>query len=122
MIVDIFNKVQEKILNSYGWSIIDPEDPFDQTVQPGELVYFYDDEMDAWGHGIYEGWYSDFNRQHETSPYFCEAYEGIDRLVITDSVINPDNSISTRRNYILPENIFGGYEANTKVFSFTEVA
>jgi hypothetical protein len=108
--------ISEKFLNSYGWGIQDTEDYLDRTIRPGEFVWFYDDEMDAWSYGIYEGWFTDFNKAQETSPFFNEAYDGIDRLVITDSVINPDGTLTTRRNYALPENVYEGFSGQSNTF------
>lgn len=122
MITDFLNKLQEKSLWSYGFHIEDTEDYLDTTIQPGEYVRFYDDEMDAWSWGCYLGFYTDFNKSGETSPYFCEAYEGIDRLVIQDSVINPDGSITTRTNYALPENVYDWYEATNSAVNAEYVA
>jgi hypothetical protein len=119
---EVVSNVKETVLNAYGWHTVDTDDYLDQTIQPGETVWFYDDEMDTWGFGIYEGWYQDYSRARDTSPYFCESNEGIDRLVITDCVINPDGTITLRRNYALAENVFGGYEATARVFNLAEVA
>jgi hypothetical protein len=111
IVTDFLNKLQEKTLWSYGWHTIDADDYLDREIQPGEYVRFYDDEMDTWNWGVYLGWYSDMSKSGDTSPYFCETYEGIDRLVIQDTVINPDGTISTRTNYALPENVYDWYEA-----------
>ena len=106
----------EKFLSSYGWGVIDNDDYLDHTIQPGEFVRFYDDEMDSWNYGVYLGWYQDLSKSGDTSPYFSEAYEGIDRLVMQDSVINPDGTLTTRTNYALPENVYGLYEVQSAAF------
>jgi hypothetical protein len=110
------NAITDKVLNSYGWHIEDTTDYLDRVIMPGEFVHFYDDELNAWGYGVYEGWYEDLNRSGDTSPFFNESYEGIDRLVITEAVINPDGSVVERRNYILPENCYEGFTGDCKTF------
>jgi hypothetical protein len=122
-ITQFLDKLQEKSLWSYGWHIEDQtETIYDQVIEPGEYIYFYDDDSDTWGHGVYMGLYEDLNKSHETSPYFNEAYNGIERIVVQDAVINEDSSLTVRTNYILPENAFGGYESNNKTFNFLAVA
>lgn len=116
MIREILGNVKESVLNSYGWHSFDTEDYLDRVIEPGAIVFFYDDELDTWGYGIYEGWFSDFNKAQETSPYFNEAYEGIDRLVVSESIINPDGHVSIRYNYILPENCYEGFTGSCNTF------
>jgi hypothetical protein len=113
-ITQFLDKLQEATLWSYGWHIEDSSDYLDRTIEPGEYVRFYDDELDEWNWGVYLGWYQDMSKSGDTSPYMGEAYNGIDRLVIQDCVINPDGTITTRTNYALPENVFDWYEATNR--------
>jgi hypothetical protein len=110
-LTQFFNKLQEKSLWSYGWNIVDEDDYLDRTIEVGEYVRFFDDELEEWNWGVYMGWYQDLSKSGDTSPYMAEAYEDIDRLVIQDVVINPDGSISTRTNFALPENVYDWYES-----------
>lgn len=121
-IAQFLDNLQEKALWVYGWHIEDESDFLDTTIQTGEYVRFYDDEMDSWNWGVYLGWYQDMSKSGDTSPYFCESNEGIDRLVIQDTVINPDGTITTRTNYALPENVFDWYEATNSAIGMKAVA
>lgn len=122
MIREILSNVKEAVLNGYGWHIEDPDDYLDTTINPGEYVRFYDDEMDSWNWGVYLGWHQDLSKSGDSSPYINESNEGIDRLVIRDCVINPDGSITLRTNYALPENVYDWYEATSSVASLEGVA
>ena len=120
MLHEIITNVKETVLNAYGWHTFEPDDYLDRTIEPGEYVRFFDDELECWSWGVYLGWYQDMNKAKETSPYMHEAYEGVDRLVVQDSVINPDGTVSTRTNYALPENVFDWYEATNTPMSAIE--
>ena len=120
MLTQFLDKIQESTLWQYGWHIQDTDDYLDRTIDIGEYVRFYDDEMDEWGWGVYMGWHQDLDKSGDTSPYTNEAYEGIDRLVIQDCVINPDGSITTRTNYALPENVYDWYQSTNSPVSAIE--
>lgn len=111
----------EKFLNSYGWFTVDPDDYLDTVIEPGAYVRFYDDETNKWGWGCYLGWYQDLSKSGETSPYFSEAYDGIERLVVQECIIS-DDTVTTRYNYVLPENTFDWYEAVNSELGMEAVA
>lgn len=121
MIQEILNNVKESQLWQYGWSIIEPDDFLDYTIEVGEYVKFYDDELDEWSWGVYMGWYEDLSADGDTSPYTNEAYEGVTRVVIEDCVINPDGTLAIRTNTALPENVFSWHEATNTPMQYDEV-
>lgn len=95
---------QEQHLNSFGWHTTSAYD-VDETIYVGDTVYFYDDIADEYRWGTYCGFYQDFGLDSDTSPYWDEAADEIDRVVIQETILNPDGHYTLRRDYILPENV-----------------
>jgi hypothetical protein len=138
IITQILDKTQylDTFLAPFGFHIDDVTESLipDTTIYPGTTVYFYDDETDAYGFGIYEGFHQDMQMERytnrtnktaprsrfETSPYFSEASEEIERVEISEVIINPDGHMSLRRNYILVDNVYHWMETHTTPFTELE--
>jgi hypothetical protein len=138
IITAILDKTQylEQFIAPLGFHIDDATEALipDTTIYPGTTVYFYDDETDAYGYGIYEGFHQDMQMERyvnrtgksairsrfETSPYFSEASEEIERVEISEIIINPDGHLTMRRNYILVDNVYHWLETHTAPFTELE--
>lgn len=84
------------------------------TINPGDLVYVYDDQTGQAGWAIFTCVYETL--RGETSPFWGEHVAGIHRAMVREILINPDGSVTERTNYILLENIW--HESEVNVFPF----
>jgi hypothetical protein len=84
------------------------------TINPGDLVYVYDDQSGQAGWAIFTCVYATL--RGETSPFWGEHVAGIHRAMVREILINPDGSVTERPNYILLENIW--HESEVNVFPF----
>lgn len=72
------------------------------TIFVGDEVYFFDDETKTWGCGTFEGFYCDLHPNKETSPYWHEHMQGIQRVRIRETLTGG----IVRPNYALPDNVY----------------
>lgn len=76
------------------------------TIRVGDKVKFLDDETQVWGYGTFEGFYCDLHPDKETSPYWHEHMQGIQRVRIRETLTGG----IVRPNYALPDNVFALWE------------
>jgi hypothetical protein len=76
------------------------------VINVGDTVKFFDDETETWSIGVFEGFWCDLNKAGETSPYWTEHTQSIQRVLIRETMAGG----TIRPNYALPDNVYALWE------------